>query len=331
MEALSIIKRNSETRKFELDIETLQIFFDVNVDPECDISIISIAGALRKGKSFMLNFFLRYLRASVEDQENGEWINLNEPFDNGFHWKNGSTADTSGILIWPEVFYQLNNQGERTAIILMDTQGVFDRTCTIQENILIFAFSTMLSSVQIFNISQLIQEDNLQYLQLFAEYGRLASETSTRKPFQKLLFLVRDWQDDENYPYGLTGGQQYLNVCLENVNDQDEDLRELRRNIKSFFEELGCFLMPHPGLRISNGFNGDLNLLEAVFVDTLKEFVGNVFSNNNLITKKINGERLIARDLLNYITSFWTVFEDTLTPQTLLEVSLILKKRNSNF
>lgn len=273
----------------------------------------------------MLNFFIRYLRASVEDQENGEWINLNKPFENGFHWKNGSTADTSGILIWPEVFYQLNNQGKRTAIILMDTQGVFDRTCTTQENILIFAFSTMLTSVQIFNVSQLVQEDNLQYLQLFAEYGKLASETSNRKPFQKLIFLVRDWQDNDNYPYGLTGGQQYLNFVLEDINDQDEEVRELRRNIKSFFDELSGFVMPHPGLRISNHFNGDLNLLEAVFVDTLKEFVRNIFSKNNLVTKKINGERLIVRDFLNYITSFWTAFETTPTPQTLLEVSLAFK------
>lgn len=92
MEALSIVTRNSETRRFELNVETLQLFFENNIEPECNVSIISIAGALRKGKSFMLNFFIRYLRASVEDQENGEWINLNKPFENGFHWKNGSTA-----------------------------------------------------------------------------------------------------------------------------------------------------------------------------------------------------------------------------------------------
>lgn len=325
MEAISIIKRNSETREFELDVDNLQSFFENNIEPECNVSIISIAGALRKGKSFMLSLFIRYLTATVDEQENGNWIKFDEPLDNGFHWKNGSTADTSGILIWPEVFYRINNRGERTAIILMDTQGVFDRTCTIQENILIFAFSTMLASVQIFNLSQLIQEDNLQYLQLFAEYGKLASETSNRKPFQKLIFLVRDWQDDENYPYGLIGGKQYLDECLKDIPEQNEHLREIRRKIRSIFEELKCFLLPHPGLGVSNRFNGDLNLLEPVFVDKLKELVQNIFSNNNLIYKTINGERIVARDFLNYITSFWTVFINTPTPQSILEVSFFFK------
>lgn len=327
MEAISIIKRNSETRGFELEIDNLRRFFENNIEPQCNVSIISIAGALRKGKSFMLSLFIRYLRATKEAQENGNWINFDEPLiGNGFHWNNGSTADTSGILIWPEVFYRVNRRGERTAIILMDTQGVFDRNCTIQDNLLIFAFSTMLTSVQIFNVSQLIQEDNLQYLQLFAEYGRLASETSNIKPFQKLFFLVRDWQDDETYPYGLNGGKQYLDVSLmEDVTQQNDDLREIRRNIRSYFDELRCFLMPHPGLSISNRFNGNLNLLEAVFVDKLKEFVENIFSNNNLITKKINGERILARDFLHYITSFWTVFVNTPTPQSILEVSFFFK------
>lgn len=64
----------------------------------------------------------------------------------------------------------------------------------------VFALSTMISSVQIFNLSSniqartiletslsalFLQEDSLQHLQLFTEYGRLAlSENDSAKPFQ---------------------------------------------------------------------------------------------------------------------------------------------------
>ena len=55
---------------------------------------------------------------------------------------------------------------------------------------LIFALSAMLSSVLVYNLTSNIQEDDLQHLQLFTEYGRLAIEDSGETPFQKLMFLV---------------------------------------------------------------------------------------------------------------------------------------------
>ena len=44
----------------------------------------------------------------------------------------------------------------------------------------------MLSSVLVYNLTANIQEDDLQHLELFTEYGRLALEDSGETPFQKL-------------------------------------------------------------------------------------------------------------------------------------------------
>lgn len=68
--------------------------------------------------------------------------------------------------MWSDIFLHDKEDGERLAIVLMDTQGLFDREVTTRENVAIFSLSTLLSSAQIFNLSQNIQEDNLEYLQV---------------------------------------------------------------------------------------------------------------------------------------------------------------------
>lgn len=54
----------------------------------------------------------------------------------------------------------------QVAVLLMDTQGAFDSESTVRDCATVFALSTMTSSVQIYNLSQNIQEDDLQHLQV---------------------------------------------------------------------------------------------------------------------------------------------------------------------
>lgn len=84
----------------------------------------------------------------------------------GFSWRGGSERDTTGILMWSEVFKATLENGEKVAIILLDTQGTFDSESTVKDCATVFALSTMLSSIQIYNLSQNIQEDDLQHLQV---------------------------------------------------------------------------------------------------------------------------------------------------------------------
>lgn len=107
----------------------------------------------------------------------------------------------------------------------------------------------MASSVQIYNLSHNIDEDDLQYLQLFTEYGRLTLEATGKKPFQKLLFLVRDWQYKFQKPYGFEGGNNLLEQRLLVSKNQKPELKRLREDIKPCFVETCCFLMPNPGKR----------------------------------------------------------------------------------
>lgn len=125
------------------------------------------------------------------------WMGQKEDPLAGFSWRPGSVRDTTGILIWNDVFLHTNRRtGEKIAIVVMDTQGLFDNKTTPLNNSRIFALGTLLSSIQMLNISGVIQEDQLQYLQFAAAFAKFAMSDNNKidfKPFQNLIFLIRDW------------------------------------------------------------------------------------------------------------------------------------------
>ncbi|XP_058467288.1 atlastin [Malaya genurostris] len=282
------------------------------------VVVVSVAGAFRKGKSFLLDFFLRYMYSKyVHHQSASEWLgDDNEPLT-GFSWRGGSERDTTGILMWSDIFLHDKPNGEKLAIILMDTQGAFDSQSTVRDCATVFALSTMLSSVQIYNLSQNIQEDDLQHLQLFTEYGRLALADSGKKPFQRLQFLVRDWSFPYEAEYGALGGDLILKRRLEVQDKQHPELQSLRRHITSCFTEIACFLMPHPGLTVATHqtFDGRLADITSEFKNSLKELVPMLLAPQNIIAKQINGQKVKARDLVQYFKSYMAIYKGNELPE----------------
>uniref|UniRef100_A0AC35TQT1 GB1/RHD3-type G domain-containing protein n=1 Tax=Rhabditophanes sp. KR3021 TaxID=114890 RepID=A0AC35TQT1_9BILA len=279
------------------------------------VSVISIAGSFRKGKSFILNYLLKYLNSHKDGYVNRNWMDIDGKLE-GFSWRGGIKRDTIGILIWNELFIVKDQNGEEIVIILMDTQGMFDTMSTNKENSIIFALSTMVSSLQIFNISQNIQEDYLQHLQLFTEFGKLVLEDSEAKPFQTLNFLVRDWSCVSDYEFGFDGGRLYLDEVLDINQKQHSSLTSLREQIENNFEDLKCFLMPYPGSDVATGkYTGKLNQMESDFKINLQTFVEHTFNKNNLIAKKVNDCDLTCRDLLQYFQSYANLFKDNSLPE----------------
>lgn len=247
-----------------------------------------------------------------------------EPLE-GFSWKGGSDRVTTGIHMWSDIFLHDFDDGRKVAIILLDTQGTFDSQSTVKDCATVFALSTMLSSVQIYNLSQNIQEDDLQHLQLFTEYGRLAKAETNETPFQKLLFLVRDWSFPYEAEYGSDGGEIILRKRLEIHEKQHPDHQALRQHIRGCFNEIGCFLMPHPGLTVATNpnFNGKLSDISGDFKEQLEELIPLLLAPENLIVKQINGHTVKARDLVQYFISYLNIFksDDMPEPKTMLRAT----------
>ncbi|XP_046422909.1 atlastin [Neodiprion fabricii] len=303
---------------FELDEDALEEILVQDDIKDRSVVVVSVAGAFRKGKSFLLDFFLRYMNTRYNlNIETDSWLGADEDPLDGFSWRGGSERDTTGILMWSKVFKGTLPSGEKVAIILMDTQGAFDSQSTVRDCATVFALSTMLSSVQIYNLSQNIQEDDLQHLQLFTEYGRLALEKSGSVPFQRLQFLVRDWSFPYEADYGAEGGKKILQRRLEISSRQHPELQSLRRHIKSCFSDISCFLMPHPGLKVATNpnFDGRLAEIESEFKVQLKTLVPMLLAPENLVTKKIDGQVVKARDLLEYFKSYIKIYKGDELPE----------------
>ncbi|KAJ8735836.1 hypothetical protein PYW07_007456 [Mythimna separata] len=301
--------------RYELDEEALRRVLLRPGVQELPAVVVSVAGAYRGGKSFILDFFLRYLTAPPCSQQSGGWLGKEDEQLKGFHWRGGGERDTTGIHLWPEPIVTTTSNGEKVAVLLMDTQGTFDSDSTIGQNSTIFALSTLISSVQIYNLSGNIKEDDLQHLQLFTAYGKLACE-GDEKAFQTLLFLVRDWASEYEHAYGYCGGDSLLSKRLQSKPNQNPELREVRDHIRSCFDSIKCFLMPHPGLAVEKqNFTGCLRELREEFRSALLELVPSLFDSERLTPKLINGERVRVQDLFDYFRKYVDIYNSDEAPE----------------
>ncbi|KAK8780518.1 hypothetical protein V5799_018141, partial [Amblyomma americanum] len=208
-------------------------------------------------------------------------------------------------------------QGEEVAVLLMDTQGSFDCTSTVKDCATIFALSVMTSSVQVYNVIRNIQEDQLQHLHFFAEYGKLAQKDGRNEPFQRLVFLVRDWAFPYEAQYGASGGRRVLEDRLEIIGKEHEELKKLRRQILNSFSKIDCFLMPCPGEKVEKdeSFCGCLEDVHPEFKENLQKLVPWLLAPENLVVKKVSGEKITCQELMNYFKIYTKTFQGGNLPE----------------
>lgn len=118
----------------------------------------------------------------INQTEANDWIgDPNEPLK-GFGWKSSTQRETTGILFWSDIFLHETSNGDKIAIYLVDTQGLFDHYSSPTDNIRIFSLSALMSSVQIMNMFNNLQESDLDFLQVsFWSFGNDVS------------LLIEDW------------------------------------------------------------------------------------------------------------------------------------------
>ncbi|GMH93621.1 hypothetical protein TrST_g2917 [Triparma strigata] len=357
--AVQIVSLGSEDddHAFNLNEEALTAVLN-KAPSNRKVSVISCVGAFRSGKSFLLSNFLRYLRYYEVDEKTGDvksrdeggekWYTTGGKLSENdrFEWRGGSERHTTGIWIWSHPFTLRGANGELLSVYVVDTQGLFDNETTMSLTASIFGLSTLLSSYSIYNVAKQISEDSLQHLALFSEYGRTASDlggdgdkkAEKTKPFQKLEFLVRDWQnfevEDPSTEDDFAEMEASMNSYIQSViADRDAvDLKETREQIATCFEKVDAFLLPHPGLEVTKKkYDGDPAKVDPTFMALLDRYCGKVFS-SELEPKRINGRYLTAPELCEYIKAYAAIFssgKDFPAATTLLAATAAASNNNA--
>jgi len=334
-----------EEYSFTLERENLKHVLD-QIPDGMKVSVISVVGAFRTGKSFLLTFFLRYLHYESKCASKGEeWMkyggeklcegNQNNPSADSktqlsFEWRGGQERMTTGIMMWSEPFFRKAIGGEKIAVLLVDTQGMFDNETNMTYTASIFGLSTLISSHQIYNVEKRIQEDHLQQLALFSAYGKMALESGKNdeegeKPFQLLEFLIRDWQSFEDGD-SLAQMQRSMDEYLKGVIKprSDKEMQGTREQIISCFEKIACFGFCYPGPKVTNiHYDGDIDKIDPIFKNLLNSYTRRVFG-NDLEPKRIRGRSLTALELFNFVDAYVKLFNDRNgfpKPQTMLDAT----------
>ena len=73
-----------------------------------------------------------------------------------------------------------------------------------------------------------------------------------------------------------------------------QELRDLRKHIRSCFGSIEGFLLPHPGLRVATDpdFDGRLRDIEPTFLENLSRFVPMLLAPDKVVARRIGGSEV---------------------------------------
>ena len=296
------VSNGSEEPSLELNVKAFKEIIGKASDKL--IAIYCISGKYRSGKSFILGLFLQYL------QNNGSADWIDRPVKHSFKYSNSDEGVTSGIWMWSEPFIRKDRSGRQVAVYLMDSQGWHDSNSTLEENAKIFALSSLLSSVMIFNVEKRISETDLKYLSDFSsnclQMDAKADDSGDEQVFQKLIVLIRDWisTGDEGFPFGFydnntkIGGKDFLAKKLKPQSDQTSDAQKLRELIHLIYKEVSACLLPYPGQIVGKNVYKS-SKMDPEFRSALEGFVPALFDQGKITTKTIGGKHVTGAELFS--------------------------------
>ena len=262
------------------------------------LSVVSVVGKYRTGKSFLLNRILLDRRS-------------------GFGVGPTIRACTKGIWMWSDPLPVETADGEDCALILLDTEGLGALDEDANHDTRIFLLALLLASNFIYNSVGSLDEAALSNLSLIVNLTKQLQVRSAGQQdademsqyFPSLLWVLRDFalqlidrSGNEISP------KDYLENALmpqKGVSDNVEQKNRIRRYIKHFFKERDCFPLIRPSEQ-----EEVLQTLDTTSDDVLRpDFVTQMVALRKFVMRKaklklLNGKKVTGDMLGSLATAY---------------------------
>lgn len=239
---------------------------------EGGLSVVSVVGTYRSGKSFLLN--------QIAQQ------------DGMFQTSPTTNAQTRGIWV--------SRQLLSGHILVMDTEGISSTDSNANHDTAIFALAILLSSLCLYNNSGPLTSSSLNDLQLAGKVASLLknhSKFSSATHAPRLGIVLRDFRLRmvSNDPSQSVDPNTYLETSLHKLSP------ELAASLKSLFPERDLLPVPPPPSVDEDGRSSDLQALYHTGADPWSRGIRSVvqYVHQAAARKHLNGMPLSGKMLVN--------------------------------
>ncbi|XP_049409344.1 uncharacterized protein LOC125872630 [Solanum stenotomum] len=245
------------------------------------IAAVAVIGPYRSGKSFLLNQLLS--------------LSCNEGFGVG-HMRD---TKTKGIWVWGTPI-ELDINGVKTSVFYLDTEGFESVGKSNVYDDRIFSLATVLSSVLIYNLPEMIREADISRLSFAIElaeefYGRVKGQDVAFEPAKLLWLIQRDFLQGKSV-------QEMVNEALRRVPNSDGDknidkVNQIRDSLAVMGDNSTAFSLPQPHLQRTKLCDMKDIELDPDYVkkrEQLKEVVASIVRPKIVQGKFLNGKEFVS-------------------------------------
>ncbi|CAI9785703.1 unnamed protein product [Fraxinus pennsylvanica] len=293
-QAFPIIEPDPGHTKLRLSREGLEAIERITTP----IAAVSVIGPGRSGKSFLLNQLL-----SLSCYE-------------GFGVGHTRDTETKGIWVWGAPL-ELDIDGVKTSVFYLDTEG-FDSVG--KSNVYddrIFALATVMSSVLIYNLPEMVRETDISRLSFAVElaeefYGRYIGQEVAFETAKLLWLIQRDFLLGKSV-------QEMIDEALRHVPNADGDknidqVNQIRDSLAIMGTNNTAFSLPLPHLQRTKLCDMKDDELDPVYVQKrkrLKEIVASIIR-----PKIVQGKPLTGKEFVSFLEQILEALNKGKIPST---------------